>query len=317
LLQVSFGLNAQVNLVPNPSFEEFTQCPNSSNELYKCKNWFRAASSPDYYNSCSGQGNMGVPYNIYGFQYAADGNAYVGMVTYGLNDNSYWQTREIIGCKLNSQMEIGIKYFIKFKASFTLNDFETGIAVNKLGVLFSNTQHSYIDSGSTPPINNFAHFFTDSIIQDTLNWVTIFGSFVSDDNYEYMYIGNFFENSQTDRLILIDDSLQNPASYYYIDDIVVSTDSIFVLRQKPNISIKNVSVFINSNNELVLLNLNPNINYSILIYNINGKLIYESYNIKNYNTIKLPLDNFNDNILLLKLLDSKNNSIFNYKLNKL
>ena len=47
----------QVNYVKNPSFEEYSLCPNGWNEVYYAKNWRNATDSvmkigAEYYNKC-------------------------------------------------------------------------------------------------------------------------------------------------------------------------------------------------------------------------------------------------------------------------
>lgn len=52
LLIANFSF-AQVNLVPNPSFESYSTCPDGSSQLYKATPWFNPAlGSPDYFNVC-------------------------------------------------------------------------------------------------------------------------------------------------------------------------------------------------------------------------------------------------------------------------
>ena len=46
-------LKAQVNLVPNPSFEEYDTCPDLLDRVQYATHWMNFGNSPDYYNSCS------------------------------------------------------------------------------------------------------------------------------------------------------------------------------------------------------------------------------------------------------------------------
>jgi OOP family OmpA-OmpF porin len=70
---------AQINLVPNPSFEIYNTCPNSGGQITYATGWFTATlGSPDYFNSCSA--GYGVPSNGFGYSNAQDGNAYAGEV---------------------------------------------------------------------------------------------------------------------------------------------------------------------------------------------------------------------------------------------
>jgi hypothetical protein len=62
---VSFG---QVNLVPNPSFEDTVACPTTANQVDRAVGWYPSRNSPDYFNGCDWiNGLMGVPNNAVGF----------------------------------------------------------------------------------------------------------------------------------------------------------------------------------------------------------------------------------------------------------
>src|SRR5271157_5345469 len=91
ILQFTFcnlnSLHAQ-NLVPNPSFEQYDTCPNSSGQINYAKYWFQGGpGNPDYFNICSSTlpypGNQfSVPQNAWGYQFAYEGNAYCGEYSY-------------------------------------------------------------------------------------------------------------------------------------------------------------------------------------------------------------------------------------------
>lgn len=187
-----------------------------------CAGWDSYRSTPDYYNSCASYfSGASVPTNIGGFQFAATGNGYAGFYSYNPSSNP---TRETIGRALSSTLNIGTKYFVSFKVSLCSIDsalcFNT--ATDHLGILFSTIPHSMTSPSS---INNFAHVYTNTIITDTLNWTKVFGSFTADSTYQYLIIGNFFDDATTNKTFYFNQTLR--ASYYYVDDICVSTDSSF------------------------------------------------------------------------------------------
>jgi hypothetical protein len=208
------------NLVPNPSFEEFTSCPWGQSQISFAVGWNSYCNTPDYFNSCDNNGQVGVPSNVLGFQFARTGNAYAGIYAYSL----VGEYREFIGTLMKNQLIIGQKYYVTFYVSTAFNPnpgWHSTFAVNKLGVRFSTIPYSY----SNPvPIDNYSQVYTDSIISDTINWVKISGSFLSDSNYSYVSFGNFFNNSNTTHISL--DTLSSFA-YYFIDDIIISTDSTY------------------------------------------------------------------------------------------
>jgi len=229
LVMVSFGMKSiksqaqcGTNLVPNPSFEDYIQCPVMESQFGVVSIWTRFRNSAEYFNACDVSGNVGVPSNMAGYQQAASGQAYAGINTFS-NSGVNPSFRDYIGVQLISPLVIGTKYYVSFKVSPTLIGFPPFVSdkyvSNKLGVLFTNT------ASSNYPIPNFAHVYSDSIISDTTAWATINGSFIADTTYQYIVIGNFFHDSLT-AYININPSGMWHLAYYYVDDVCVSTDSL-------------------------------------------------------------------------------------------
>jgi hypothetical protein len=221
----------QTNLVPNPSFEDTIKCPVSVNQTITTTYWSSVGGTSDYYNSCRNASMCGVsvPSNMGGYQMAATGNAYCGLITYvdstlvgGSNG------REYIGTQLISPLVIGTKYYVSFKVCLaegncdgpTNTAWDFYIATNKIGVKFMTNPFSPFLSA--PPVFNSAHVFSNAIITDSINWTTIKGSIVADSNYKYIVCGNFFSDINTSTLSV---GPTNHIAYYFIDDVCVSTDS--------------------------------------------------------------------------------------------
>lgn len=264
-------LNSQ-NLVPNPSFEDYTSCPNSTAQLSYTGNWTFVGASTDFYNACSPQGNMSVPLNIYGYQDGYDGNGYIGMIAYAVGDFQQENVfREPAGTYLTQPLTIGQKYYLSFKAALTINNFESGGACNKLGAKLSTI--AYSNSNHTP-VDNSAHVYTDSIITDSVNWTTISGSFIADSAYSFISIGNFFDSLNTQYLDF-NGLWYTESAYYYIDDIRLSTDSNFVLsvNQKNNTHPVIFSVYPNPTSDIVNLAFEDNKVHTIVIYNSIGEAV--------------------------------------------
>lgn len=309
---------AQINLVPNPSFESYTLCPDNWAQITRASGWNTAGASPDYYNACASAGSFSVPGNAQGYQLAADGNAYVGIRTYARGDNSNYSIyREVIVSSLSSSLTIGQKYFVSFKVSLTLNNIESGVAVNKTGALFTTYPLVYTGTDSTdamPTNKNFAHIYTDSIITDTANWTMIAGSFVADSGYSHIYIGNFFENQNTDTIIFNPDSLIGCCSYYYVDDVRVSTDSNFVYTEIQEESLKNnLNIYPNPVTDYFHINQAFPEPYDLVIYNALGQKLFQEKNIAVQNkAINATL--FTNGILFLTIKSSSQS--INYKVVK-
>ena len=216
---------SQTNLVPNPSFEDTIFCPGTTNQIGAANYWMNFGNSPDYFNACTPM-FLNVPNSQFGFQYANTGQAMAGVITYVWQFSPAWPDyREYVGVQLLSSLTIGQKYFISFFINFSgyLQGWQK-IGANKLGMKFSMTSFSEFNP---PPLDNFAHLFTDSILIDTVQWYKISGSFIADSAYNYVVLGNFFDTAQTDTVIFGGPPFGGSASYYYVDDICVTTDSLY------------------------------------------------------------------------------------------
>lgn len=51
---ITFCIKGQVNLVPNPSFETYTMCPDYAARLYYTSNWYMPTqATSDFFNTCA------------------------------------------------------------------------------------------------------------------------------------------------------------------------------------------------------------------------------------------------------------------------
>jgi hypothetical protein len=269
-----------VNLVPNPSFEEFENgCPINLNEMPI--GWSKWRSSPNSFSTCVDPQNLvdslgWAPWTGWGTQLPADGESFCGFYAFSpapapeiLND-----FREYLGCALEEPMEIGTTYYIKFKVSMAYygNYYYVWWATNRLGAIF--TMNPYSNSGNPMPIPNFAHLYTEEIIIDTTDWVTIEGSFIADSAYTHMALGVFFEYDLLETLLLLP---PNPpptdglGSYYFVDDVCVSR---FSNCQDTSVSInpmatKNPAIYPNPATQTLTISDHVIIEV-VRIFNLNG-----------------------------------------------
>jgi len=319
LLGIIFSLKAQ-NLVPNPSFENYSNCPSVTNQLSgNTGNWFaNPIFTPDYFNSCEPNSNFngnpfpGVPHNLFGFQHASSGNGYAGFVAYSYD---FPETREFISTQLNSSLSIGTKYFVTFKVNLAWElSIPVSNACNNIGIRFTvdNLQSSW------PFQPNIAQIYATNIINDTLGWTTISGSFTATDTSKYITIGNLFE----DALTQVQD-LNQPgvgAAYYFIDDVCVSSDSLtchsLSVGQIPNINSEKISVYPNPTTELIVVDLPISMikkGCNISVKNTDGEEVFKSTNLKQ----NLYIDTKNwgaKGMYLIDISDDRQNRISIYKI---
>ncbi len=230
--ELGSGSNGE-NLVPNFSFEQYDTCPNMADQIQYAIGWRKYSMGeypgqqfntyPVYYNACAKPGHCSVPYT--GDGYRPDNrncNGFAGLTTISSNSLSY---RDYIGIQLSQSLIIGQKYYISFYVAASLqyiSEYYFGLWTNNIGIKLSTIAYS----GKKPaPIDNFAHLRSTTIIKDTINWHLISGSIIADSAYDYLIVGNFYDNAHTDTLNYNCVECLNEYGFYYIDDICLSTDS--------------------------------------------------------------------------------------------
>ena len=288
LSSISIAAQSQ-NLVPNWSFEDTIACPPGPIDL--AIGWSSYRQSPDYCHSCNSS-SQSVPFNQWGYQYPKTGEAYAGLITY---INFVPDAREYIGIQLLQPLIVGTEYFISFYVGMAFN-VETqlfGIATNKLGLRFSTIQYTAFSNPA--PIDNFAHIYTDSINTDTLNWTKISGKFIADSTYNYIIIGNFFSDSLTS-ITYLDSTAK--WSYYYIEDIKISTDSSFVNNIENYISPYIINAFPNPARDW--LTIEGKEIKSIEAYDLCGRLILPKMTVSSFKT-KIDISPLRHGLYFLKI----------------
>lgn len=197
------------NLVPNPSFEELDTCPNTFGFQSGDRpvGWYSWYNSPDYFNACAGSLNgidtlVSVPVNGWTEQYAWDGQAYVGGVTFWGGEDY----REYVGAQLVEPLQTGCTYMLRFRTNPAFNGTywmnEGGGVCNNVGMLFTMGSNAWTAQIAWPPgpdfpVRNYAHLSTADPITDHENWTLVEGIFTADSAYAYVVLGNFFSDALT------------------------------------------------------------------------------------------------------------------------
>ncbi len=231
LLFFAVGSHAQQNLIPNPSFEEYTECPVQNEigqgDFMKCVGWWYPHStvigSPDYFNRCNNSvptpntGIVGVPNNFWGYQEAFDGDGYVGFGALNVNVGSvYGNEIEIIATRIES-LKSCREY--KFSARVSLANLSSH-SVEKLGIYLS--RDSLVFDEASRWIGIQATKESTYLLNDTLAWMLLEFSFDANGGEEYLYFGYFndydsLEWQLNDSSFISANSLLEP--YYYVDSV--------------------------------------------------------------------------------------------------
>jgi hypothetical protein len=291
------------NLVPNYSFETYDTCPNYFSQITYSLGWFNAnTGTADYYNACIPSvqiANMGVPNNDVGHQNAFNGQAYAGLLLYEYSATPGWDSREYLQVQLLNPLIGGQKYFVSFLVSCSDSSF---YATDDLGVYFSNTPISQSDYLNIPVIPQISNTDGD-IIADTTNWTHIRKSFIASGGEQYMVIGNFNNDSNTDTIKIRTGSSMINAAYYYFDSFCVSTDSTYcdVLNSitVQNLS-TNVSIFPNPVTNLLNISGLSFENAHISIYSMSGSMVFTT-NTQGLDNISIDVSKLCDGLYTLSI----------------
>ena len=245
LLCASYSGYSQ-NLVRNPSFENFINCPVKLGNLeLDVEDWkMPTIGSTDYFNGCSEA--MGTPKNFNGQQLADFGVGYVGFYMFAPNDY-----REYIEANLISTLIKGEHYTISFYVSLAeRSDF----AVKEFGIRFSefpvqvetskvlSSMHFSKLKGDT---SNQLEIKYSNFFSDEKEWIKLTKEFVANGTENYLIIGNFKNNKRTQKFQT--KKKITKGSYYYLDMVSVykkdSREAILTAEEQENYKIDSVHVF--------------------------------------------------------------------------
>jgi len=285
---------AQLNLVPNPSFEDTLTCLYSGLAgINQCSDWYSCRSSPDYWTGCSQI--YVVPNTVASYQFPHSGDKMIGIATYATQLAVPGLFREIPGVDLIQSTINGNKYYFSMfinQAYSANSNVVAQLATNRIGIRLTNTIYSPL---SPVPINNFAEYYDTLFHVDTAQWVKISGSFISNISFSKLMIGNFFDDAHTDNMNLDNDSItyQNAAAYYFIDDVCLSTDSLYAATwtgiKENQLSQLPISLSPNPTNSSITINglISPFSEFRII--DVQGKVL-QNQNLKPNSTNSLNID---------------------------
>jgi hypothetical protein len=275
---VSLSVGGQ-NLVPNPSFEEYEDCPGQTIGIQLATGWSDAnTGTADYYNSCYTTGfvNMDVPNNFIGSQTALSGVAYAGIISYEKSTTPL-HYREYVQTQISSPLIGGTEYFVSFNLAHADS---CCFVTDDIGVYLSTTminESNYLNINANPQIANVE----GNLLNDNTNWVQIKGSFIATGGEEFIVLGNFKDDNSTDTLsVCTSSNLDFMSAYYYIDDVCISTDSTLCANYDYN-GIKNEAlintfqIYPNPADNLLTIQNPKGVAYTYTLYNLNGSILFE------------------------------------------
>lgn len=252
------------NLIQNSSFE-YSSNVNCSSGTHSLTSWFELAS-PDYFTTqCTG--NYGNPINLFGISSAVSGNSYMGIIAY----HKSAEYKEYIQQHLNSPLNSNQSYYVSFYVSRADGML---FSIKQLGCFISTFQpilsQSYITA--IPQIQNQNNFITD-----TSAWIKIEGYYRATGGEQYITIGNFNSNSNTDTLrsgSINPTMFEPPQAYYYIDSVSLYDSISYVTDIEKYSRQLNLAVFPNPTNgslKISIKNLKETEELNVIVTDIWGR----------------------------------------------
>ncbi|MDA3867067.1 MAG: OmpA family protein [Salinivirgaceae bacterium] len=193
LLMIPLTSFSQKNLVKNPGFEEYTDCPvrhtpeNTTNTLIP--HWtFPNKTASDYFNKCSDKG-AGIPSNFAGYAQAKEGEAYAG----GILSGSTFTHREYIQGELTEPMKKGKRYCVSFYYQLASG---SRFAIDQLGLYLSNDKLAHNTKEEVkvePQLKNPKGLF----LTNTSEWEHFCRVYEATGGEKFLTIGNFRSYNET------------------------------------------------------------------------------------------------------------------------
>lgn len=214
------------NLVKNPSFEEYIECPKSMGNFDEDVRYWSSPTggSTDYFNTCSTI--MGAPKNFNGSQVADFGEGYVGLYMHA--PDNY---REYIQAELKTTLIKGEKYTVSFYISWAD---ESDMAIRDFGVLFSEKKlqlptKKVLSGQQRYKIKDNAYHMIDiesaTFYNDKDTWTLVSTEMEAKGTENFLILGNYKNNAATRRHKI--GKKVKKGAYYYVD-------LVSVLPENPN-----------------------------------------------------------------------------------
>lgn len=217
-LLLVLGLSAtqvagQVNLVPNGSFEEYTECPINDGiigNVHKAIGWYSpTGGTSDFFHECAYEIGWGIP-TVEGYYAFAD-SGMARIIMFGLVGD---QTREYISCELSDTLEAGELYQFTMHLKYANGN---GRVIGSVSAHFSpdsimdtTLNHELLDL--LPTIQRDP----DSIMSDTSIWYKWQATFNAQGGERFVTIGNLLDDVDTEWEAL---SINQTSCAYYLDGI--------------------------------------------------------------------------------------------------
>lgn len=211
------------NMVPNCSFEQYSQCPGGFSQIPNANGWFMLTSgSSDFFHTCATAANVDVPTNTFGTEPAAHGDAYAGFYG-GTTTSSY---KEYIARPI-TPLTVGQMYSVTIYASLSDNSTH---GTDDLGVFFWQNGPLSYPTSTTPGLTPQVHYTSSGVITNKNGWTRLSKTFVADSPYAYIAVGCFTAHTAMNSVATPPGNLP---TYFYVDSVTVTPANGILLGTVP------------------------------------------------------------------------------------
>jgi len=212
-------LEAQ-NLVKNPSFENYIQCPIGWGLLNGyLQDWygFSEPTCPSFFHACASLPDR-VPENSLGWQMAKTGDGYTLISVYSYNNVP--NHRFYIEGNFATSLIVDSVYCVQFWVS--LADISSG-AIKNMDAHLSDTLLDWNNGFEMNLVGIVPQIKSLQILADSVGWTRVSGLYIAHGGEKFITIGNFNDNAHTTTSPPDDGTIEHSfASAYYIDDVSVT-----------------------------------------------------------------------------------------------
>jgi len=220
---LSVWANAQ-NLVKNPSFEEYLECPNALGTFdAHVGHWSTPTQgSTDYFNTCSTV--MSAPENFNGIQHPKSGEAYAGFYFYAPGDYREYVQAELIRT-LQKDKTYQLEFYVSLAegSDFAVKDFGVALSHKKLNVATKKELSKgrlFRTKGNRFQVLEINHSYFH---EDKSIWLKIATSFTAKGFENYLILGNLRNNGST-RKVQTKRKETKKGAYYYMDMVSLTPE---------------------------------------------------------------------------------------------
>lgn len=217
------------NLIPNPGFDEITDCPSGQTGIYSVSlapPWESAGLTPDLWHECS-LPPFQVNDPVSNTPAPRSGGGYAGAACYKGHPTrqiTYWGSTEFILTPLIKKLSKNAQYYVEFFIAVqSIPNQAYWCYTDAVGLAFSSEKITLdfprqpLPSSVVPAIEHSGELLTN-----THSWKRISGCYQANGDEKYAILGNFmYENEMLVEISHPDSDIAPYGTYFYFEDVGV------------------------------------------------------------------------------------------------